>query len=94
MELNKFMNEHLRTAIDFQTFHLLDFSVTDKNKALVVLVPRNPYAPHSYFKLEVGDVTSYFNSLDRLLDYCIHFEFFSEKYANELTERYKKFIKK
>lgn len=93
MELNKIMNEKLRTTIDFATFHMLDFSVTNNGKAIVVLVPRNFNAVDKHFKMDIGDCPHYFGSFGQLLEYALHFELFSEKYARELTEKYNKFTK-
>lgn len=88
MHLPEIFEKHLRSHIDFATFHLLDMVVINGNKSVVFLVPRGP---NGLFNIQINDESKYYGDFNGMMEYALHFKLISESYKNTLTKRYLKF---
>ena len=91
MELPSAFQKHLRSHIDFATFILLDMVVIDDTKSIVFLAPRDK-SKHDYCSVQVNDESKFFGDFNSMMDYALHFQLISQKYAQNLIKRYNKIM--
>lgn len=89
MTISKRLEKHLRCAVDFGEFFLLDVIAGKHKPTIVLLAPRKPETANAFFGMKIKGNGQWYGSLEHLLGTCVNVGYMSKLRAKLLTRRYK-----